>query len=163
MSEEILDRQIEILEEKLKEIQEEKGEVVRNQKYERAAQLRDIERETMEKLYEKDPGNEVVLSDTHFLDKFLLEGNKLDYIQQLASEGEITVKYTLKLSSAIEYSNGVDTKICERFNLSEKEWFALCKAYNNVNVDSKIFSIDPDEGGTMKNYEIAVSPRKKDE
>jgi hypothetical protein len=163
MSEEILERQIEILEEKLQEIREGKKKVVAEQKYEQAAKHRDLERETMEKLYEKDPGNEVVLSDTYYMERFLQEGDKLNYIQELAKDGTITVKYRLQMSSMVEYGEGVSENICERFNLSRKEWLALCKEYNKVNVEEKIFSIDPEEGGTMKEFEIAISARKKNE
>lgn len=161
MSDNIIDRQIEILEEKLRDLRSQKYDVVVNQKYEEAARLRDAERETMETLNEKDPGNEMVMEDNYFLDKFIRKGKKLDYIQELASEGKITVKYTIKLTSMIEYSERMVDEICEKYGLSKKEWLVLCKEYNKVNDEQKVFSIDPEGGGTMKNYEIAVNPLTK--
>jgi hypothetical protein len=161
MSEEIIERQIEILEEKLRDIQSQKYDVIQKHLYEKAAALRDEEREVMEQLLEKDPGNEMVYSNQWYVDRFLKDGNKLEYIQELAKDSMITVKYTLKLSSDIEFVPENLKEVLEKYNISEKEWVILCKEYNRINEDSKTFSIDPSEGGTMRNYEIAVSPKKK--
>lgn len=159
MSEEIIERQIEILEDKLRDIQSQKYDVIQKQLYEKAAALRDEEREVIEQLLKKDPGNEMVYANQWYVDKFIKDGNKLEYIQELAKENKITVKYTLKLSSDIEFANENLQEILEKYNLSKKEWLILCSEYNKVNNDSRTFSINHLDGGTMKNYEIAISPK----
>ncbi len=161
MSKEIVDRQIELLEEKLLDIQDRKYEVIRDQQYEKAAELRDEERKVKEQLLEKDPGNEMVYSDQWYIDRFIKDGNKLEIIQELAGESKITVNYTININSSITYSEKEVNEILEKYNLSLKEWTLLTLEYNRINKESKTFTIDPSEGGTMSNYEISITPKSK--
>jgi hypothetical protein len=156
----ILEKQIKILEDKVDELELQKNEVIQEQKYEKAAEIRDEWMKAMDILFKKDPANPRIITHKIYKERFIAKFG-FDMIQKLASQGKINVVYKVNVESMVHYSpEHFQETIGDEYNITQKEWEALCTLYNGNNKKDKMISIPREEGGTMKDHDIAVVNKK---